>query len=160
VAADGVAPNKAGSAPTFRGNHSRMHHAEVLINMAGGSSQLAAEIEWLRQWKLLAERGNRRPLERWNSIVHQVEKALHRPELAKFLTVLEKHNSTRKTPFLLGPHLFQVVGSVEDRRTIRTNMPVLNRPPAEVRAHLQEASAKSKALAKLLRKGPQPGVAL
>jgi hypothetical protein len=128
--------------------------------MAGGSSQLAAEIEWLRHWKLLAERSNRRPLERWNSIVHQVEKVLHRPELARFLTVLEKHNSTRKTPFLLGPHLFQVVGSVEDRRTIRTNMPVLNRPPAEVRAHLQEGSAKSKALARLLRKGPHPGVAL
>ena len=128
--------------------------------MAGGSSQLAAEIEWLRQWKLLAERSSRRPPERWNSIVHQVEKVLHRPELAKFLTVLERHNSTRKTRFLLGPHLFQVIGSVEDRRAFRAKMPVMNRPPAEVRAHFQEGSAKSKALARLLRKGPQPGVAL
>jgi hypothetical protein len=101
--------------------------------MAGGSSQLASEIEWLREWKLLAERSSRRPPERWNSIVHQVEKILHRPELAKFLTVLERHNGDRKTPFLLGPYLFQVIGSVEDRRAFRAKMPVLNRPPAEVR---------------------------
>src|SRR5215813_4939770 len=107
-----------------------MHHAEMLINMVGASSQLAAEIEWL---KLLVKYSNSA---QWISVVHQVEKALQCAELAKFLTVLEKHNSTRKTPFLLGPHLFQVIGSVEDRGTIRTKLPVLNRPPAEVRAHL------------------------
>src|SRR5262249_13490769 len=158
---DRVELRRIGSASAFRRDHLRFDPAEVRINMAGGSSQLAAEIEWLRQWKLLAERSNRRPrAEQWNSVVRQVEKVLQRPELAKFLIVLEKHNSARKTPFLLGPHLFQVVGSVEDRRATRTRMPVLNRPPAEVRAHSQEGSAKSKALARLLRKGPQPGVAL
>jgi hypothetical protein len=35
VAADRVAPNKAGSAPTFHRSHTRMHHAEVRINMVG-----------------------------------------------------------------------------------------------------------------------------
>ena len=39
-------------------------------------------------------------------------------------------------------------------------MPVLGRRPGETRTHFHEASAKARALARLVRKGPQPHIAL
>ena len=85
------------------------------------------------------------------------------------LRILEQHNNEQdnkkgrernKSPFLLGPYLFQAIYSVEQKKTAIKGMPVLMRRPAELRAHFHEASAKARALARLLRKGPQPSVAL
>jgi hypothetical protein len=74
--------------------------------------------------------------------------------------MLEKHNSNRVAPFLLGRCLFYVIVSVEEREGTLERMPVLARRPAEARIHFEEASAKAKALASLVRKGPQPLIAL
>jgi hypothetical protein len=85
------------------------------------------------------------------------------PELRNFLRVLEEHNrnrSQRANPFLLGPHLFHVIHSIEARKDSLQMMPALGRRPAELRTHFQEASAKAKGLARLVRKGPQPLVAI
>jgi hypothetical protein len=77
--------------------------------------------------------------------------------------VLEEHNrnrSKRANPFLLGPHLFRIIHSVEGRKASLQMMPALSWRPAELRAHFKAASVKGKALARLVRKGPQPHIAL
>jgi hypothetical protein len=66
----------------------------------------------------------------------------------------------KKLPFLLAPQMFHIVRSVEERSTTRKEMPSLDQPPAEVRAHYKDASAKSRQLAALLRKNPQPHLVL
>jgi hypothetical protein len=132
--------------------------------------QLATERQWLRgqlAGSLLAPVANRHPSPASVKIAERVEKILMRPELARFLSVLGRHNSDRfnresrnVSPFLLGPQLFHIIRSVQARRTFLENMPALDRPSAEVRAHFKNVSAKAKALARLLRKGLQPTVQL
>jgi hypothetical protein len=134
--------------------------------MADTSKQLALEIRWLHDEMLRSEQ-----LEYRARIAKRVEKVLQDTKIAKFLTVLERHNKEQhnkrqknklrnKSPFLLGPYLFHVFASVEERGALRAKMPVLDRHTAEVRAHLQHISSKCKALADMLRKEPQPLVAL
>lgn len=119
-------------------------------------NQLAAERQWLR----------RHPR---TEIADRVESALAHPDLAIFIGNLEKHNRAlaadrqrrrNRSPFLLGPYLFHIIHSVQAREFTRAEMPVLNCPAAEVRSHFKEVSAKAKALAALLRRGPQPTVVL
>jgi hypothetical protein len=93
-------------------------------------------------------------------IAERIEKVLALPKLRKVLCVLEGHNSDRSTPFLLAPQLFGIIHSVEGRKANLQAMPVLGRPPAELRRHFQDASAKARALARLVQKGPRPFVAL
>jgi hypothetical protein len=128
------------------------------------------------------------PQEGWTEIVERVETVVKNPELSSFLTILQDHNSRkpdtpasrspvrkrrelfwrsrrstcrrRRSPFLLSPYLFHIIHSVEARCETSAQWPALDRPPAKIRAHFQEASAKAKALASLLRKGPQPTVRL
>jgi len=102
----------------------------------------------------------RHPPREWTDIAKQVEQVLAERELADVLRVLEKHNKNRATPFLLGPHLFHVVRAVTARKTTLAKMPILGGRPQEVRSHYQDAAYKAKALARLLRKGPQPLVAV
>ena len=120
--------------------------------------QLAEERRWLRSF--LAPLGDWQPPSQWTARVEQV---LACPELRNFLRVVEKHNrnrSKRANPFLLGPHLFRIIHSVEARKATLQMMPALGRSPAELRAHVKAASAKAKSLARLVRRGPQPFVAL
>jgi hypothetical protein len=98
----------------------------------------------------------------------QIEKILWHSDMAPLLKIIEQHNSQsrevpgrrlpRKDNFLLGPHLFQVLVSVQSRDELRQRLPVLDQPAAEVRNHLQKVAADCKALAALIRKGPQPHV--
>ena len=81
-------------------------------------------------------------------------------DLADFLSVLEAHNDNRSKPLLLGPYLFRIIHSVEAKNDIVQRMPVLERRPSDLRDHYQSASKSAKALARLLRKGPQPSVVL
>jgi hypothetical protein len=93
----------------------------------------------------------------------RVEQVLACPELRNFLRVLEERNlnrSKRVSPFLLGPHLFGIIQRIEARQDNLQRMPALDRSPAELRAHFQGASVKAKALARLVRKAPQPHIAL
>jgi len=127
------------------------------------SRQLAAEKDWLSgktPRSFLAPRANWKPPRQWVSIARRINKVLAHRDLTNFLRVLEKHNSNRATPFLLGPYLFHVIHSVEARKDYLQMMPALGRRPAELRAHLQAVSAKAKTLARLVRKGPQPLIAL
>ena len=117
--------------------------------MTSASNQLDAEMQWL------ATRKNIYPM-----VVQRVEAVLRCPELAMALGVLEKCNRTRERPFLLGLHIFQVVHSVDERERSIKGMPILERRPAEIRAHFQTTSKKSRILAKQLRIGPQPKIAL
>jgi hypothetical protein len=126
-------------------------------------NQLAREIEWLRgktPASMLATRPNSHPPDTWTGIAKRVEKVLRESSLAKLLAILEQHNRSQKTPFLLGPHLFQVLWSVEAQRGTRQKMPALDRRPGEIRDHFKSASIKSKELADLLHKGPQPQAVL
>jgi hypothetical protein len=141
----------------------RMRHAGVPIPKPDAFHQLTAEKCWLRgetPKSILAPRKNWNPPLEWIDIAERIEKVLAHRDLANFLRVLEKHNSNRVTPFLLGPYLFHVIHSVEARKDYFQMMPALGRRPAELRAHLQAASAKAKTLARLVRKGPQPLIAL
>jgi len=139
---------------------------------SSATTQLAAEIEWLEgrylpDWALsmLPEPS---PAER--DIIERLRGILNDPRLVPVLRILEKHNSCprwepgRRTPtnarFRLGPHLRQVLTSVQGRGEMRQRLPVLDQPAAEVREHLQDVSAGCKRLAELIRKGPQPHVAL
>jgi hypothetical protein len=120
------------------------------------SEQLAKEIEWLRgppSVRTLAP-------DAWTSIANRVEKVLQNPALSELLDILDRHNRNEKRPFLLGPYVFQIIQSVEERWAMRRKVPSLNQPPALVRARFETASRKSKELADLLRKGHQPSVAL
>jgi hypothetical protein len=130
--------------------------------MAGTCDQLAAEKRWLRAEisPRIAALRTRSPPDQWTSIAQQVEELLQRPELAKLLAVLKQQNEGLNAPFLLGPYLFQVVSSIEERRDAQAKMPAIGRSAAEVREHLLMASAKSRDLAACLRKGPQPVVVL
>lgn len=119
------------------------------------TEQLAAENDWLA--------GRHLPDERILAILSDAR-------LAPFLRIIEQHNSRprevpgrrlpQKDHFLLGPHLHQVLMSVQARNELRGQLPVLDQPAAEVRSHLQKVAADCKVLAELIRKGPQPGVAL
>ena len=129
-------------------------------------NQLAAELRWLRgecPKSFLAPRPKSFwfPPEKWTRIARRVEKILQKPELTKFLGKLAHHNAQHPgDPFLLGPQLFGVFRSLEERSATISRMPVLNRTDAEIRAHLKNASATSKTLAAQLRKGPRPQVAV
>src|SRR5262249_24603845 len=143
--------------------------------MGRAPTQLDAELEYFR--RIRDSTGHKRPLHTQETI-DRVEKLLQSPELANVLLWLEKQNKrlmsqprlsleerrqgkqNPKTQFLLGPYLYRAIGSVNDREFGRARMPILKRPPAEVRGHYQKASAKSKVLAKMVREGPQPRVAL
>jgi hypothetical protein len=111
----------------------------------------------------LAPRGNWRPPPGWTAFAERVEQVLAHPDLRKVLRVLEEHNrnrSKRANPFLLGPHLFRIIRSEAERKSTLSKIPILQRRPAELRAHFKAASVKAKALARLVRKGPQPHIAL
>jgi hypothetical protein len=111
----------------------------------------------------LASRGNWRPPHQWTAVAKRVEQVLACPELRNVLRVLEEHNrnrSKRSNPFLLGPHLFHIIRSEAERKSTLSKIPILQRRPWEVRAHFQAASAKAKSLARLVRRGPQPFIAL
>ena len=92
------------------------------------------------------------------------------PELAPLLSIIEQHNSQprevpgrrlpQKDHFLLGPHLFQVLDVGPKTQRAAPEVPILDQPAAEVREHLQKVAAGCEALAELIRKGPQPGIAL
>jgi hypothetical protein len=141
----------------------------VLIPKAHAFRQLAAEKDWLggkNPRSMLAPA--RHPPREWIDIAKQVEKVLADPELVDVLRELERHNRlemekhtrNRDTPFLLGPHLFHVIHAVLGRKATLSKMPVLERRSQEIRSHFQDLAAKAKALARLVRKGPQPLVAL
>jgi hypothetical protein len=137
-----------------------------------GDKQLAVEVKWLAGRHLpdsfLKRLPESSPVEQ--EINARVRETLGDPRLVPFLNILNQHNgrprcepgrrTPSKTPFLLGPHLFGILDSVRARKEIREKIPVLDQPAAEVRAHLKEVSAKCRALAKLIMRGPQPRVAL
>jgi hypothetical protein len=81
-------------------------------------------------------------------------------DLADFLSVLETHNDNRSSPFLLGPYLDHIIRSFEARKESVQSMPALERRASELRAIYHDASKSAKNLARLLRKVPQPSVAL
>jgi hypothetical protein len=131
-----------------------MHHAEVLVLEC---NQLAAERQWL---------GQRHPR---TEIADCIESALAHPDLTIFIGKLEKRNRAlaanrerrrNRSPFLLAPYLLHIIHSVQARKFARAAMPVLDGPAAEVSSHFKEVSAKAKALAAILRRGPQPTVLL
>ena len=135
------------------------------MQKASPPCQLAAEQRWLRgemRRSILAPRYNPSPQQ--IDAAKQTEKVLARRELASVLRMLEQHNRQRvlerhKTPFLLGPHLYQIIISVEERRSVRKQCPLLAQSPRKVRAHFRKVAAQARALARLLREGPQPPVA-
>jgi len=110
------------------------------------------------------------PSQAERQINERVQAILSDPRLAPFLRIIEQHNSRprdvpgrrlpQKDHFLLGPHLRQVLVSVQARNEVHQKLPVLDLPAAKVREHLQNVAASCKDLAKLIRKGPQPHVAL
>jgi hypothetical protein len=131
--------------------------------MTGAFDQLHAETRWLRgemPGSFLAPRKNWRPSREITQTAERALEILQRHELAKFRAVLEKCNRGRGRPFLLGPYLFQIIESVEERWAMLGRYPLLGRPAAEVRDHIRHVSTDAKALASLLRKGPQPHIAL
>ncbi len=83
--------------------------AGAVEHMAGTSNQLPKEIEWLRNENpvsILAPdperptRGHADP-----HIIKRVETILRDPTLDKLMAIMEKHNRTERTPFLLGPYV-------------------------------------------------------
>jgi hypothetical protein len=94
------------------------------------------------------------------AVAQEVKKILANPALADFLSVLEAHNDHRSSPFLLGPYLAHIIHSSEARKESVQRMPALKRRPSELRAYYHNASKSAKNLARLLRKVPQPSVAL
>jgi hypothetical protein len=137
------------------------------ISSASALAQLAVEIDWL------AASFHEKPEipSSFRDIAKRVEDVLRYPDLVPFLYILERHNHIpkiipgRRLPapgphFLLGPHVFQVLMSAESRRALRAKLPAFDQPAAEVRAHLQTVSTRCRRLANLIRKGPQPHVAL
>ena len=117
--------------------------------MTGAPNQLDAEMQWL------AARKNS-----YSTVAQQVEAVLRCSKLAIVLGVLEKGNRTRERPFLLSVHLFQIVHSVEERGRSIKEMPVLRSPPSGGTRPLSSGFQESRVLAKQLRKGPQPKIAL
>ena len=140
----------------------RMHHAEVLI-VKRGADQLTAERSWLRgetDGSFLARRQNWRPPPAWIDIASRIEGILADPDLTNFFRVLDERNKQRGTRFLLAPHLFHIIHAANARQRTIAEMPALGRRPAELRASFKKASAKATALARLVRNGPQPHIAL
>jgi hypothetical protein len=147
-----------------------MHLAEVRIPTLHAFQQLSTEKAWLSgelPGSIFASHGNRRPAPLSIDIAKKIEKVLESCELAPVLRVLERHNNEqdnekgrKRRPFLLAPYLFQAINSIEQRKTTLKRMPVLGRRPGETRTHFHEASAKARALARRVRKGPQPLIAL
>jgi hypothetical protein len=136
------------------------------------AEQLAAENDWLAG-RHLPESFRAMlpaPSQAEQEIDECVRAILSDAKLGRFLRVIERHNSQprempgRRLPqrdhFLLGPHLRQVLMSAQARDELRRRLPVLNQPAAEVRDHLQKVAADCKSLADLIRKGPEPGIAL
>ena len=144
--------------------------------MCDASHQLARETQWLRgeiPASMLALRKDKRS--QLTSIDRKIEEVLQKPQLRKFLALLDRHNKDvekhnkdlgrydrdqRRATFLLAPYLFHAVSSVDARLAAVLKMPAIDQPTAEVRKHFQDASTKSKVLAQLLRKAPQPHFAL
>jgi hypothetical protein len=136
------------------------------------AKQLAAEIEYLAGVHLQASvlRMLPEPSAAERDIVKRIQGILSDTRLIPFLSILEQHSrrerwepgrlNPSKTRFLLGPHLRQVLLSVQARTELRQKLPVLGRPAAEVRKHLQKVSTGCKDLAELIREGPRPHVAL
>jgi hypothetical protein len=140
-----------------RANRASQSQAEA------ASQQLDEETRYLRgkiPSSIFAALGSHRPSEQMARSARQLEKFLQHPELTSFLAVLRQHNrervKERKASFLLAPHLYQVVSSVGMREEAHRKMPALDQPAAEIREYLKDASAKSKALADLVRNGLQP----
>jgi hypothetical protein len=130
------------------------------MQKASPPCQLAAEQRWLRgetPASFLAARYN--PSQERIDIAKQVEKLLARPELTNVLCLLEEHNKQRASPFLLGPYLFHVFNSVEQRKSVHEQSPLLAQSPRKVHAHFRKVAAKTRDLARLIRKGPQPLIA-
>jgi len=139
---------------------------------AAPAKQLVAENDWLNGRHLpaayLAMLPEPSPVEQ--DISERVQAILNDPRLVPLLRILEAHNNRprcepeRRTPsknrFLLAPHLRAVLVSVQERNEVRRRLSALDQPAAEVRKHLQEVAADCKTLATLIRKGPQPQVAL
>jgi len=110
------------------------------------------------------------PSQAERQINERVRAILSDLRLAPFLRIIEQHNSRprdvpgrrlpQKDHFLLGPHLRQVLVSVQARNEVRQRLPVLDQPAVQVRDHLQNVAADCKTLADLIRKGPQPGIAI
>jgi hypothetical protein len=138
----------------------------VRITKSRDFDQLAEERRWLRgeiPGSFLAPRRNWRPPLEWTAFAERVEQVLARPELRNVLRVLEEHNrnrSKRANAFLLGPQLFRIIHSIEARQDNLQWMPALDRSPAELRTHFRDASAKAKSMARLVRRGPRPFIAL
>ncbi len=144
---------------------------------AAAQRQLAAEIEWLAraartEW---VARNDGVGFDAVPALVPseleaRIKEILYCPKLASLLNIIRKHNSQlrevpgRRLPqrdnFLLGPHLFQVLISVQNRNEMRQRLPLLDQPAAEVRNHLKKVAKDCEALAALIRIGPQPGIAL
>ena len=135
------------------------------------SAQLAVEAEWLTgrlPGSFLRTPLGPSPADK--VIVERIQGFLSDPRLVPFLRIVEQHNNRprrepgRRTPskpcFLLGPYLLRVLDSVRQTNEMRQRLPVLNLPAAETRDHLQNVATKCKNLAGLIRKGPQPYVAL
>jgi hypothetical protein len=138
-----------------------MHPAEVLIPKADASCQLVVEKKWLcgeSPGSMLAQQAN--SPSKLRHIAKRIDGVLARPKLRKVLEILATHNQNRSIPFLLGPCLFNIIHSLEARDDLLQRMPALGRGNAELRAHYRKASAKAKELARLVRKAPQPHIAL
>jgi hypothetical protein len=119
--------------------------------------QLAAEQRWLHgetPRSFLAPRYNPSPQQ--IDAAKQAEKVLARRELGSVLRMLEQHNRQRATPFLLAPYLFQIIISVEQRKSVREQCPLLAQSPRKVHAHFRKVAAHARAFARLLREGRPP----
>ena len=144
---------------------------------AAAERQLAAETEWLvkaarTEWVARTDGAGFDPVPALvrAELETRMKEILRHPELGPLLGIIEQHNSQprelpgrrlpQKDNFLLGPHLFQVLVSVQSRNEVHQRLPVLDQPAAEVRNHLQKVATDCKALAALILKGPQPGIAL
>jgi hypothetical protein len=125
------------------------------------TAQLEVEIEWLAgrlPGSFLRSLPELSPA--YREIVRRIEDILRHPDLVPFLNILERYNRSpkiipgRRLPvqgphFLLGPHVFQVLVSVEDQRALRAKLPAFDQPAAEVRAHLQTVSDRCRRSANL-----------
>ena len=130
---------------------------------ATSKEQLAAENDWLAGRHLPESLRAMLPKQEINECVRAI---LNDAQLVPILSIIQKHNDRlreaprRRGNFLLSPHLRQVLLSVQERDELRQKLPALDQPAAEVRKHLRDVAASCKALAKLIRKGPHPHIAL
>jgi hypothetical protein len=139
---------------------------------AAPTEQLAAENDWLagRHLPESFREMLSKPSPTEQEVNEHVWAILRDARLAPLLHIIEQHNRRprevperrlpRKDHFLLGPYVRLVLTSVQQRNEVRRELPVLDQPPAQVRVHLQKVAADCEALAKLVRQGPQPHVAL